>query len=58
MLKFLKTMLKEKIQSLKMHFAFKWIEARGLFVCRIETRGATNYLVDGKGSWHKIGKRA
>lgn len=48
----------ERIESLKMKLAFRWIEARGLSVCNIVTHGKTHYLVDGKGSMHKIGKRA
>lgn len=37
--------------------AFVTVEAAGYFVCNIQQRGGTNYLVDGKGNWHKIGKR-
>lgn len=37
--------------------AFATVEAAGYSVCNIQQRGGTNYLVDGKGNWHKIGKR-
>lgn len=47
---------KRKISKLKS--AFEIIEAAGYSVCNIQQRAGTNYLVDGNGGWHKIGKRA
>ena len=38
--------------------AFKIVEKAGFFVCNIQVRGNTQYLVDGRGGFHKIGKRA
>lgn len=42
----------------KLQAAFRVVEGAGFFVCNIQQRGGVNYLVDGKGGWHKIGKRA
>lgn len=42
----------------KLKAAFATIEAAGYSVCNIQQRSGTNYLVDGKGNWHKVGKRA
>lgn len=47
---------KRRLKKLKA--AFSTVEAAGYFVCNIQQRGGTNYLVDGKGNWHKVGKRA
>ena len=47
---------KRKLAKLKA--AFATVEAVGYSVCNIQQRGNTNYLVDGKGNWHKVGKRA
>ena len=41
----------------KLKSAFKVVEDAGFCVCNIQQRGGVNYLVDGKGGWHKIGKR-
>ncbi|OGT02147.1 MAG: hypothetical protein A2143_00685 [Gallionellales bacterium RBG_16_57_15] len=51
-------MVIERIETIKMKLAFRWIEARGLVVCNIITHGKTHYLVDGKGVMYKIGKKA
>lgn len=40
----------------KLKAAFKVIEGAGLYVCNIQQRNGANYLVDGKGCWHKIGR--
>lgn len=46
---------KKRVEKIKQ--AFSIIEAEGLVVCNMQQRAGTNYLVDGKGNWHKIGKR-
>lgn len=50
--------LAEAYKLKKLKKAFKAVESAGYFVCNIQQRGGVNYLVDGKGGWHKIGKRA
>ena len=42
----------------KLKAAFATVESAGYSVCNIQQRGGTNYLVDGSGNWHKVGKRA
>lgn len=41
----------------KLKYAFKVVESAGFFVCNIQQRGGVNYLVDGNGMWHRIGKK-
>lgn len=42
----------------KLKAAFAVVEAAGYFVCNIQVRGSSRYLVDDKGVFYKIGKRA
>ena len=46
---------KRRLKKLKA--AFATVEAAGYFVCNIQQLGGTNYLVDGKGVWHKVGRK-
>lgn len=52
------TAQRNKRKLTKLKAAFATIEAAGYSVCNIQQRGGTSYLVDGKGNWHKVGKRA
>jgi len=46
------------IVALKLKYAFRWIEGRGLSVVRIVERAGTQYIVAQDGAFHKIGKRS
>lgn len=51
------TALLNKRKLAKLKDAFAVVEAAGYSVCNIQHRAGTNYLVDGQGKWHKVGKR-
>lgn len=52
------TSLCNKRRLSKLKAAFATVEGAGYSVYNIQQCGGTSYLVDSKGSWHKVGNRA
>ncbi|HJZ04411.1 MAG TPA: hypothetical protein VJ327_00935, partial [Patescibacteria group bacterium] len=45
------------VGAIKLKYAFRWLEGRGLSVVRIVEKAGTKYIVAQNGAFYKIGKR-